>query len=86
MMNLKKLKGWKRLWFRASRVWLMLLAFFAWVAINGVTGRTIPTAVELGVVALIFVVTSGGLYLLGLGVEWVWQGLKLKGESESESA
>ena len=75
-MNLRNLNGWQRLWVVVSLVWLALLAFLALVVIE--SGRT-P---RLELLALAWFVPSVGLYLLGLGVGWVWRGFKLKGESE----
>ncbi len=73
-MKLKDLNGWQRLWVVVSVLWLLFLALFAAAAIE--SGRVPP----LGLLALIWVVTSVGLYLLALGVGWVWRGFK-EGES-----
>jgi len=76
VMKLKNLNGWQRLWVLVSVLWVLFLALFA--AANIESGR-VP---QLGLLALIWVVTSVGLYLLGLAVVWVWRGFKLKGESQ----
>jgi len=52
---------------------VLWLAFLALLVVGRGRG-------EFGEAALIWVVTSVGLYLLGLGVAWVWRGFK-EGES-----
>jgi len=70
----ENLSGWQRLWVVLSAMWLAFLALLVFVRGRG----------EFGEAVLIWAITSVGLYLLGLGVAWVWQGFKSKGESNDE--
>ena len=45
-------------------------------------GLVLAQARNIGLLSLVWLLPSVGLYLLGLAVVWVWHGFKLKGESQ----
>ena len=68
-MKFFRLKGWQRLWVVASLVWLVCVFFLS-----------IDDVLSIRQLALIWLVPSIGVYLLGLGVGWVWRGFKSEGK------
>jgi len=68
-MKFFRLNGWQRLWVVVSLVWLVCVFFLS-----------IDDVLSIRQLALIWLVPSIGVYLLGLGVGWVWRGFKSEGK------
>lgn len=61
-------QGFRRLWFIASILWLLFVAFAGWRRAEGVIGDFLQTFMQIGVLPMI------ALYVLGAICVWIVEG------------